>query len=200
MTDNNRGGHIFYFFFPFFFFNLVASAWVTSSVAPTPIKSQSFFSLLYDRGRKKSLGQLCVNNSPLFLQRFIHTHTHTHPPISMLRTSSLLERYDISVSLATNGFITISASASQSHAHAKLVIHTLFFTVAKETDSGVYTCLASSSSGETSWSGVLTVKGKTLPAVIQMHMTSAATTTCKTFLPVGRKKMAVSLSLPFLFF
>uniref|UniRef100_A0A674NX41 Roundabout, axon guidance receptor, homolog 3 (Drosophila) n=1 Tax=Takifugu rubripes TaxID=31033 RepID=A0A674NX41_TAKRU len=31
----------------------------------------------------------------------------------------------------------------------------------QETDSGVYTCLASSSSGETSWSGVLTVKGKT---------------------------------------
>lgn len=30
----------------------------------------------------------------------------------------------------------------------------------QETDSGVYTCLASSSSGETSWSGVLTVKGK----------------------------------------
>uniref|UniRef100_A0A7N6BUC8 Roundabout, axon guidance receptor, homolog 3 (Drosophila) n=1 Tax=Anabas testudineus TaxID=64144 RepID=A0A7N6BUC8_ANATE len=28
----------------------------------------------------------------------------------------------------------------------------------QETDSGVYTCLASSSSGETSWSGVLTVK------------------------------------------
>uniref|UniRef100_A0A8D0CXD3 Roundabout, axon guidance receptor, homolog 3 (Drosophila) n=1 Tax=Sander lucioperca TaxID=283035 RepID=A0A8D0CXD3_SANLU len=30
----------------------------------------------------------------------------------------------------------------------------------QETDSGVYTCVASSSSGETSWSGVLTVKGK----------------------------------------
>lgn len=30
----------------------------------------------------------------------------------------------------------------------------------QETDSGIYTCLASSSSGETSWSGVLTVKGK----------------------------------------
>lgn len=29
----------------------------------------------------------------------------------------------------------------------------------QETDSGVYTCVASSSSGETSWSGVLTVKG-----------------------------------------
>lgn len=34
------------------------------------------------------------------------------------------------------------------------------FYCCQETDSGVYTCLASSSSGETSWSGVLTVKGK----------------------------------------
>uniref|UniRef100_A0A8D2ZYK8 Roundabout, axon guidance receptor, homolog 3 (Drosophila) n=1 Tax=Scophthalmus maximus TaxID=52904 RepID=A0A8D2ZYK8_SCOMX len=37
----------------------------------------------------------------------------------------------------------------------------------QETDSGVYTCLASSSSGETSWSGVLTVKGKLHPSVAQ---------------------------------
>uniref|UniRef100_A0A1A8MRQ1 Roundabout homolog 3 n=1 Tax=Nothobranchius pienaari TaxID=704102 RepID=A0A1A8MRQ1_9TELE len=36
---------------------------------------------------------------------------------------------------------------------------TLQITSLQETDSGVYTCLASSSSGETSWSGVLTVKG-----------------------------------------
>ncbi|GAA6111175.1 roundabout homolog 3 isoform X2 [Tachysurus ichikawai] len=34
----------------------------------------------------------------------------------------------------------------------------LQITVLQETDSGVYTCFASSSSGETSWSGVLTVK------------------------------------------
>uniref|UniRef100_A0A3Q3D8T2 Roundabout, axon guidance receptor, homolog 3 (Drosophila) n=1 Tax=Hippocampus comes TaxID=109280 RepID=A0A3Q3D8T2_HIPCM len=32
----------------------------------------------------------------------------------------------------------------------------------QETDSGVYTCLAASSSGETSWSGVLTVKGSVM--------------------------------------
>ncbi|XP_062870679.1 roundabout homolog 3 [Trichomycterus rosablanca] len=35
---------------------------------------------------------------------------------------------------------------------------TLQITTLQETDSGVYTCVASSSSGETSWSGVLTVK------------------------------------------
>ncbi|XP_053502154.1 roundabout homolog 3 [Ictalurus furcatus] len=34
----------------------------------------------------------------------------------------------------------------------------LQITTLQETDSGVYTCVASSSSGETSWSGVLTVK------------------------------------------
>ncbi|XP_049891298.1 roundabout homolog 3 isoform X7 [Epinephelus moara] len=37
----------------------------------------------------------------------------------------------------------------------------------QETDSGVYTCLASSSSGETSWSGVLTVKESADPSVAQ---------------------------------
>ncbi|XP_061607922.1 roundabout homolog 3 isoform X4 [Phyllopteryx taeniolatus] len=37
----------------------------------------------------------------------------------------------------------------------------------QETDSGVYTCLASSSSGETSWSGVLTVKENADPSVTQ---------------------------------
>ncbi|XP_047235085.1 roundabout homolog 3 isoform X3 [Girardinichthys multiradiatus] len=37
----------------------------------------------------------------------------------------------------------------------------------QETDSGVYTCLASSSSGETSWSGVLTVKESADPLVTQ---------------------------------
>ncbi|KAK5859247.1 hypothetical protein PBY51_003328 [Eleginops maclovinus] len=37
----------------------------------------------------------------------------------------------------------------------------------QETDSGVYTCLASSSSGETSWSGVLTVKDSADPSVAQ---------------------------------
>ena len=30
----------------------------------------------------------------------------------------------------------------------------------QETDSGLYTCLASSSSGESSWSSALTVRGK----------------------------------------
>uniref|UniRef100_A0A8B9K9S8 Roundabout, axon guidance receptor, homolog 3 (Drosophila) n=1 Tax=Astyanax mexicanus TaxID=7994 RepID=A0A8B9K9S8_ASTMX len=35
---------------------------------------------------------------------------------------------------------------------------TLQITALQETDSGVYTCVASSSSGETSWSGVITVK------------------------------------------
>ncbi|CAF98600.1 unnamed protein product [Tetraodon nigroviridis] len=35
------------------------------------------------------------------------------------------------------------------------------------TDSGVYTCLASSSSGETSWSGVLTVKESADPSLVQ---------------------------------
>uniref|UniRef100_A0A3Q3FYG3 Roundabout, axon guidance receptor, homolog 3 (Drosophila) n=1 Tax=Kryptolebias marmoratus TaxID=37003 RepID=A0A3Q3FYG3_KRYMA len=39
---------------------------------------------------------------------------------------------------------------------------TFQITSLQETDSGVYTCLASSSSGETSWSGVLTVKGKSI--------------------------------------
>uniref|UniRef100_A0A8K9XD85 Roundabout, axon guidance receptor, homolog 3 (Drosophila) n=1 Tax=Oncorhynchus mykiss TaxID=8022 RepID=A0A8K9XD85_ONCMY len=33
----------------------------------------------------------------------------------------------------------------------------------QETDSGAYTCVASSSSGETMWSGVLTVKGSSVP-------------------------------------
>ncbi|KAM4547026.1 roundabout homolog 3 isoform 2-T2 [Fundulus diaphanus] len=37
----------------------------------------------------------------------------------------------------------------------------------QETDSGVYTCLASSSSGETSWSGVLIVKESADPLVAQ---------------------------------
>ncbi|XP_029956758.1 roundabout homolog 3 isoform X2 [Salarias fasciatus] len=37
----------------------------------------------------------------------------------------------------------------------------------QETDSGVYTCLASSSSGETSWSGVLTVKDSAEASVAQ---------------------------------
>ncbi|XP_032389422.1 roundabout homolog 3 isoform X1 [Etheostoma spectabile] len=37
----------------------------------------------------------------------------------------------------------------------------------QETDSGVYTCVASSSSGETSWSGVLTVKESADPSVAQ---------------------------------
>ncbi|XP_029303565.1 roundabout homolog 3 isoform X2 [Cottoperca gobio] len=37
----------------------------------------------------------------------------------------------------------------------------------QETDSGVYTCLASSSSGETSWSGVLTVKESADSSVAQ---------------------------------
>ncbi|XP_035999374.1 roundabout homolog 3 isoform X3 [Fundulus heteroclitus] len=37
----------------------------------------------------------------------------------------------------------------------------------QETDAGVYTCLASSSSGETSWSGVLTVKESADPLVAQ---------------------------------
>ncbi|XP_029704682.1 roundabout homolog 3 isoform X6 [Takifugu rubripes] len=37
----------------------------------------------------------------------------------------------------------------------------------QETDSGVYTCLASSSSGETSWSGVLTVKESFDPSLVQ---------------------------------
>uniref|UniRef100_A0A665TA75 Roundabout, axon guidance receptor, homolog 3 (Drosophila) n=1 Tax=Echeneis naucrates TaxID=173247 RepID=A0A665TA75_ECHNA len=37
----------------------------------------------------------------------------------------------------------------------------------QETDSGVYTCLASSSSGETSWSGVLTVKESADPSGAQ---------------------------------
>ncbi|XP_076017397.1 roundabout homolog 3 [Genypterus blacodes] len=44
---------------------------------------------------------------------------------------------------------------------------TLQITSLQETDSGVYTCLASSSSGETSWSGVLTVKESTDPVVAQ---------------------------------
>ncbi|XP_057676205.1 roundabout homolog 3 isoform X1 [Corythoichthys intestinalis] len=37
----------------------------------------------------------------------------------------------------------------------------------QETDSGVYTCLAASSSGETSWSGVLTVEENADPSVAQ---------------------------------
>ncbi|XP_077449050.1 roundabout homolog 3 [Stigmatopora argus] len=37
----------------------------------------------------------------------------------------------------------------------------------QETDSGVYTCLAASSSGETSWSGVLTVEENAEPSVAQ---------------------------------
>ncbi|XP_068600500.1 LOW QUALITY PROTEIN: roundabout homolog 3 [Brachionichthys hirsutus] len=44
---------------------------------------------------------------------------------------------------------------------------TLQITNLQETDSGVYTCLASSSSGETSWSGVLTVKESADPSVAQ---------------------------------
>uniref|UniRef100_A0A1A8I498 Roundabout homolog 3 n=1 Tax=Nothobranchius kuhntae TaxID=321403 RepID=A0A1A8I498_NOTKU len=44
---------------------------------------------------------------------------------------------------------------------------TLQITSLQETDSGVYTCLASSSSGETSWSGVLTVKDSIDPSVAQ---------------------------------
>ncbi|XP_037835047.1 roundabout homolog 3 isoform X2 [Kryptolebias marmoratus] len=44
---------------------------------------------------------------------------------------------------------------------------TFQITSLQETDSGVYTCLASSSSGETSWSGVLTVKESTDPSVAQ---------------------------------
>ncbi|XP_038153751.1 roundabout homolog 3 isoform X2 [Cyprinodon tularosa] len=44
---------------------------------------------------------------------------------------------------------------------------TFQITSLQETDSGVYTCLASSSSGETSWSGVLTVKESADPMVTQ---------------------------------
>uniref|UniRef100_A0A8C9W0K7 Roundabout, axon guidance receptor, homolog 3 (Drosophila) n=1 Tax=Scleropages formosus TaxID=113540 RepID=A0A8C9W0K7_SCLFO len=36
-----------------------------------------------------------------------------------------------------------------------------------QTDSGAYTCIASSSSGETSWSGILTVKERGAPSVAQ---------------------------------
>ncbi|GLD52218.1 roundabout homolog 3 [Lates japonicus] len=43
----------------------------------------------------------------------------------------------------------------------------VIFMPAEETDSGVYTCLASSSSGETSWSGVLTVKESVDSSVAQ---------------------------------
>uniref|UniRef100_A0A3Q3W7Q5 Uncharacterized protein n=1 Tax=Mola mola TaxID=94237 RepID=A0A3Q3W7Q5_MOLML len=42
---------------------------------------------------------------------------------------------------------------------------TFQITNVQETDSGVYTCLASSSSGETSWSGALTVKESADPSV-----------------------------------
>ncbi|XP_064207142.1 roundabout homolog 3 isoform X3 [Anguilla rostrata] len=45
---------------------------------------------------------------------------------------------------------------------------TLQITVLQETDSGVYTCVASSSSGETSWSGILTVKEGGAPSVPQV--------------------------------
>ncbi|XP_013886716.1 roundabout homolog 3 [Austrofundulus limnaeus] len=44
---------------------------------------------------------------------------------------------------------------------------TVQITSLQETDSGVYTCMASSSSGETSWSGVLTIKESADPAVAQ---------------------------------
>ncbi|XP_039633630.1 roundabout homolog 3 isoform X1 [Perca fluviatilis] len=44
---------------------------------------------------------------------------------------------------------------------------TFQITELQETDSGVYTCVASSSSGETSWSGVLTVKESADPSVAQ---------------------------------
>lgn len=44
--------------------------------------------------------------------------------------------------------------------HTWLMMRISFFFCCQETDSGVYTCLAASSSGETSWSGVLTVKGR----------------------------------------
>ncbi|KAL4608688.1 hypothetical protein GN956_G24813 [Arapaima gigas] len=44
---------------------------------------------------------------------------------------------------------------------------TLQITVLQETDSGAYTCIASSSSGETSWSGILTVKERGAPSVPQ---------------------------------
>uniref|UniRef100_A0A8C9W920 Roundabout, axon guidance receptor, homolog 3 (Drosophila) n=1 Tax=Scleropages formosus TaxID=113540 RepID=A0A8C9W920_SCLFO len=44
---------------------------------------------------------------------------------------------------------------------------TLQITDLQETDSGAYTCIASSSSGETSWSGILTVKERGAPSVAQ---------------------------------
>ncbi|KAJ8398987.1 hypothetical protein AAFF_G00416540 [Aldrovandia affinis] len=45
---------------------------------------------------------------------------------------------------------------------------TLQITVLQEMDSGAYTCVASSSSGETSWSGILTVKEGAAPSVPQI--------------------------------
>ncbi|KAJ8368298.1 hypothetical protein SKAU_G00083260 [Synaphobranchus kaupii] len=42
---------------------------------------------------------------------------------------------------------------------------TLQIAVLQETDSGVYTCIASSSSGETSWSGTVTVRESGIPTV-----------------------------------
>nr|XP_023690597.1 roundabout homolog 3 isoform X2 [Paramormyrops kingsleyae] len=42
---------------------------------------------------------------------------------------------------------------------------TLQIAALQETDSGAYTCVASSSSGETNWSGILTVKERGAPAV-----------------------------------
>ncbi|XP_065115558.1 roundabout homolog 3 isoform X2 [Paramisgurnus dabryanus] len=49
---------------------------------------------------------------------------------------------------------------------------TLQITALQETDSGAYTCVASSSSGETSWSGVVTVKesgGLSIPPVSEPY-------------------------------
>ncbi|KAI1893506.1 hypothetical protein AGOR_G00124420 [Albula goreensis] len=42
---------------------------------------------------------------------------------------------------------------------------TLQIVVLQETDSGVYTCVASSSSGETNWSGTLTVRDSGVPTI-----------------------------------
>nr|XP_015193162.1 PREDICTED: roundabout homolog 3 isoform X3 [Lepisosteus oculatus]XP_015193163.1 PREDICTED: roundabout homolog 3 isoform X3 [Lepisosteus oculatus] len=44
---------------------------------------------------------------------------------------------------------------------------TLQITLLQETDSGVYTCIASSASGETSWSGILTVQESGAPSAPQ---------------------------------
>lgn len=115
---------------------------------------EACFSFLFRvrvEGRSHSVTQLCANNSPLFLQPFIHTHSctrsltpthtqtctlalalthaymHTHTLHSVCWEQAFcFEKYDILVSLAANGFITISTSASQSHAHAKLMINTCF--------------------------------------------------------------------------